>query len=392
MTQNLKELEQELQLPPPLPQSPPPQQQQQQQQQQKLLQQNGQSDDEGQQPVQPKQEQQQEQQPPEPPEPPEQQPQQKENKQQKQQAKNKIFSSDAELLRDLAKSQPQQTPQSPHEKRIGLIAAMGHFRPKNATPIQFYNYVREFCIMHNCSIDEAMERAPDAWTKLSKDQRKLYNSEMHAALPIPVPRHLIYRAFQMERAGRWKISCAPAANGTTTLYSMESYSPPVKPTKLQARLKAQQPRYDNLAEIVPCIPESPRTHPTSPSGSSPKAKASPDQREKREKTTLTLRELLSEPNLKGLRKARGVGKAAPAAPASTQKQQQPAQRPTPAKCKSKKLLNTSSVKKKQQPEPDQLKPPQKPHRPEAEQTSARSKLPAIGKRKHTLSKKSKSKS
>ncbi|XP_017871256.1 PREDICTED: mediator of RNA polymerase II transcription subunit 15 [Drosophila arizonae] len=391
MTQNLKELEQELQLLPPSPQSPPPQQQQQQQQQQQLLQQNGQSDDEDQQPEQPKQEQQQEQQPPEPPE---QQPQQKDNKQQqKQQAKNKIFSSDAELLRDLAKSQPQQTPQSPHEKRIGLIAAMGHFRPKNATPIQFYNYVREFCIMHNCSIDEAMERAPDAWTKLSKDQRKLYNSEMHAALPIPVPRHLIYRAFQMERAGRWKISSTPAANGTTTLYSMESYSPPVKPTKLQARLKAQQPRYDNLAEIVPCIPESPRAHPTSPSGSSPKAKASSDQREKREKTTLTLRELLSEPNLKGLRKARGGGKAAPAAPASTQKQQQPAQRPTPAKCKSKKLLNTSSVKKKQQqPEPDQLKPPQKSHRPEAEQTSARSKLPANGKRKHTLSKKSKSKS
>lgn len=65
---------------------------------------------------------------------------------------------------------------SPQEKRIGLITAMGQFRPKNATPIQFYNYVREFCIMHNCSIDEAMERAPVSWTQLSKDQRQLYNS------------------------------------------------------------------------------------------------------------------------------------------------------------------------------------------------------------------------
>lgn len=88
---------------------------------------------------------------------------------------HKMFSSDAELLRDLAKTQSSRA-QSPREKRVGLIAAMGHFRPKNATPIQFYNYVREFCIMHNCSIDEAMERAPDSWTKLSKDQRRLYNS------------------------------------------------------------------------------------------------------------------------------------------------------------------------------------------------------------------------
>ncbi|XP_017966734.1 activating signal cointegrator 1 complex subunit 2 homolog, partial [Drosophila navojoa] len=311
-----------------------------------------------------------------------------------QKSQNKINSSEAESLRDSPKSQPHQTPKSPNEKRIGLIAAMAHFRPKNATPIQFYNYVREFCIMHNCSIDEAMERAPDAWTKLSKDQRQLYNSEMHAALPIPVPRHLIYRAFQMERAGRWKISSAPAANGLTTLYSMESYSPPVKPTKLQARLKAQQPRYDNLAEQVPYLTESPRTQPTSPSASSPKAKAPRDQRQKREKPKLTLRELLSEPNLKALRKARG-GKAAPATPASPQKQQQsPPQRPTSAKRKSKKLLNTSSVKKKQQqqqPEPDQQKPQLRFHLPEAVQTSTHSKLPADGKRKRTLSKKSKHK-
>lgn len=62
------------------------------------------------------------------------------------------------------------------EKRLGLITAMGQFRPKSATPIQFYNFVREFCIMHNCSIDEAMERAPIAWSTLSKAQTQLYNS------------------------------------------------------------------------------------------------------------------------------------------------------------------------------------------------------------------------
>lgn len=67
-------------------------------------------------------------------------------------------------------------PMSTSEKRLGLITAMGQFRPKSATPIQFYNFVREFCIMHNCSIDEAMERAPIAWSQLSKVQTQLYNS------------------------------------------------------------------------------------------------------------------------------------------------------------------------------------------------------------------------
>lgn len=62
------------------------------------------------------------------------------------------------------------------EKRLGLITAMGQFRPKTATPIQFYNFVREFCIMHNCSIDEAMDRAPVAWMDLSTAQTRLYNS------------------------------------------------------------------------------------------------------------------------------------------------------------------------------------------------------------------------
>ncbi|XP_043071871.1 vacuolar protein-sorting-associated protein 36 isoform X2 [Drosophila grimshawi] len=146
----------------------------------------------------------------------------------------------------------------PGEKRLGLIAAMAHFRPKTATPIQFYNYVREFCIMHDCSIDEAMARTPDTWTKLGKAQRELYNSKMHAALPIPVPRHQIYCALKMERAGRWKISAMPTANGASTTYSMESYAPPIKPTKRQTRLRAQQPRFDNLAESSLWSPTQPK--------------------------------------------------------------------------------------------------------------------------------------
>ncbi|XP_030564519.1 uncharacterized protein LOC115765215 [Drosophila novamexicana] len=260
---------------------------------------------------------------------------------------HKMFSSDAELLRDLAKTQSSRA-QSPREKRVGLIAAMGHFRPKNATPIQFYNYVREFCIMHNCSIDEAMERAPDSWTKLSKDQRRLYNSEIHAALPIPVPRHLIYRAFQMERAGRWKISSMPAANGASTKYSVESYAPPVKPTKMQARLRAQQPRYDNLAETSPCCLESPR----SPKKPQLRTLTPPEQRAQRaqqEKSTcsLSLTRILSEVSLKGMRSGRvkvmPAGKSLGEVATESKPQPQPA-----AISKSKKQLKvTSAVRKKQ---------------------------------------------
>ncbi|XP_034490644.1 uncharacterized protein LOC117794207 [Drosophila innubila] len=190
---------------------------------------------------------------------------------------------------------------TPQEKRIGLITAMGQFRPKNATPIQFYNFVREFCIMHNCSIDEAMERAPVSWTKLSKDQRELYNSEMHAALPIPVPRHLVYRAFQMERAGRWKLSSVPAGKGGSIMYSVESYAPPTKPTRMQSRIRSQQPRFDNLAESSPCYLESsPRHHlPKKPRTLTPPEQRA--QRAQKEKSTgsHSLTRILSAVSAKG---------------------------------------------------------------------------------------------
>ncbi|ALC48956.1 CG11068 [Drosophila busckii] len=151
-------------------------------------------------------------------------------------------------MRNMEQTELPDCQKAPRDKRVNLIAAMSQFKPKTASAIQFYNYVREFCIIHNCSIDDAMESAPASWEQLSEQQRDLYNSEVHAALPIPVPRHLLYRALQMERAGRWTISSATAAGGGSTVYSMESYSPPLKPTRLQARLQAQKPRYDNLAD------------------------------------------------------------------------------------------------------------------------------------------------
>ncbi|KAH8403508.1 hypothetical protein KR215_003879 [Drosophila sulfurigaster] len=207
-------------------------------------------------------------------------------------------------------SKPAKTPQ---EKRSALITAMGHFRPKNATPIQFYNYVREFCIMHNCSIDEAMERAPIAWKALSTDQRELYNSEKHAALPIPVPQHLLYRAIQMERAGRWKLSSVPAGKGGAPMYSMESYAPPTKPTRLQTLRRAQKPRYDNLAETSPCCLDAPlarhnnnnHNHNNNTSGvrklrtlTPPEQRAQRAQQEKSQSAGCSLSVILSTPSLK----------------------------------------------------------------------------------------------
>ncbi|XP_051860125.1 uncharacterized protein LOC117567434 [Drosophila albomicans] len=196
--------------------------------------------------------------------------------------------------------------QKRRRRRFALITAMGHFRPKNATPIQFYNYVREFCIMHNCSIDEAMERAPIAWKELSNDQRELYNSEKHAALPIPVPQHLLYRAIQMERAGRWKLSSVPAGKGGAPMYSMESYSPPTKPTRLQTLRRAQKPRYDNLAETSPCCLDAPLArHNNNNSGARklrtltpPEQRAQRAQQEKSQSAGCSLSVILSTPSLK----------------------------------------------------------------------------------------------
>ncbi|XP_023035181.2 uncharacterized protein LOC6648261 isoform X2 [Drosophila willistoni] len=136
------------------------------------------------------------------------------------------------------------------EQRARLIRALGKFKPQDANPLQFYNCVREFCIMHNCSIDEGMDRAIQTWPTLSMRQRALYNSQRHAELPIPVPRHLIYRAFQMERNGRWSLGRAPVGSNGGQMYTVESYKPPQKISKLRAQLTARKPKYDNLSESM----------------------------------------------------------------------------------------------------------------------------------------------
>ena len=173
--------------------------------------------------------------------------------------------------------------------------------------------------------------------------------ERHAALPIPVPRHLIYRAIHKERAGRWKISSAPAANGSSTLYSVESYAPPVKPSKLQARLRAQRPRFDNLAEDSAFCLESPKAQTlrvaaaTAASGNVPK-KTVRTLAPQMDRGRCSLTRVLSEV---------GRGKAPPAAAL-----EQPRPKP-PVKCKSKKILSTAAVRKKQLTEKAKAKAPTK---------------------------------
>lgn len=62
------------------------------------------------------------------------------------------------------------------EQRAKLIKALSRFKPRDANPQQFYNCVREICIMHNCKVDEGLERAALTWPGLTKRQREIYDS------------------------------------------------------------------------------------------------------------------------------------------------------------------------------------------------------------------------
>ncbi|XP_016993098.2 uncharacterized protein [Drosophila takahashii] len=141
------------------------------------------------------------------------------------------------------------------EQRARLIKALSRFKPRDANPLQFYNCVRELCIMHNCSIDEGLERAALTWPGLSMRQRELYDSQRHAELPIPVPRHLIYRAFQKESKGLWSLGRSSVGGGgkRTTRYTLESYKPPPKLSRLRSQLNEKRPKYDNLLDLPPKV-------------------------------------------------------------------------------------------------------------------------------------------
>ncbi|KAI8034068.1 uncharacterized protein LOC128264855 [Drosophila gunungcola] len=137
------------------------------------------------------------------------------------------------------------------DQRARLIKALSRFKPRDANPLQFYNCVRELCIMHNCSIDEGLERAALTWPGLSMRQRELYDSQRHAELPIPVPRHLIYRAFQKESKGLWSLGRSSVGGKRTTRYTLESYKPPPKPSRIRSALIEKRPKYDNLLDLPP---------------------------------------------------------------------------------------------------------------------------------------------
>ncbi|XP_043659444.1 uncharacterized protein LOC122624070 [Drosophila teissieri] len=151
-------------------------------------------------------------------------------------------------------SAPESTEDQKREQRARLIKALSRFKPRDANPLQFYNCVRELCIMHNCSIDEGLERAALTWPGLSMQQRELYDSQRHAELPIPVPRHLIYRAFQKESKGLWSLGRSSVGGGKqSTRYTLESYKPPPKPSRLKTQLNERRPKYDNLLDLPPKV-------------------------------------------------------------------------------------------------------------------------------------------
>ncbi|XP_017028705.1 uncharacterized protein [Drosophila kikkawai] len=134
------------------------------------------------------------------------------------------------------------------EQRARLIKALCCFKPQDANPQQFYNCVREQCIIHNCSIDEGVERATVTWPTLGKLQRETYDSQRHAELPIPVPRHLLYHAFQKERNGMWSLGRSTGGG-----YTLEAYKPPPKPSRMQTQLQQKRPKYDNRLDLPPKV-------------------------------------------------------------------------------------------------------------------------------------------
>ncbi|KAH8368078.1 hypothetical protein KR084_006523 [Drosophila pseudotakahashii] len=150
---------------------------------------------------------------------------------------------------------PESSEDQKREQRARLIKALSRFKPRDANPLQFYNCVRELCIMHNCSIDEGLERAALTWPGLSMRQRELYDSQRHAELPIPVPRHLIYRAFQKESKGLWSLGRSSVGGGgkRSTRYTLESYKPPPKLSRLRSQLNDKRPKYDNLLDLPPKV-------------------------------------------------------------------------------------------------------------------------------------------
>jgi len=79
-------------------------------------------------------------------------------------------------------SAPESSEDQKREQRARLIKALSRFKPRDANPLQFYNCVRELCIMHNCSIDEGLERAAITWPGLSMRQRELYDSVRLSAI------------------------------------------------------------------------------------------------------------------------------------------------------------------------------------------------------------------
>lgn len=131
---------------------------------------------------------------------------------------------------------------------------------------------------------------------------------MHAALPIPVPHHLIYRAIQMERAGHWKLASMPPTKGSCgSKYTVESFVPAPKLPKFTKKQLArinQRPRWDNLAETSPCYINIPRARiqPPPPPERKVRTLTPPEQRAQlaqQTKSAISLTRILTQTSLKG---------------------------------------------------------------------------------------------
>ncbi|XP_030371809.1 uncharacterized protein LOC115622107 [Scaptodrosophila lebanonensis] len=80
------------------------------------------------------------------------------------------------------KGAPEPIPMS---LKGSLLPDVARFKPNDATESQFYNFIREFCVINNMSLETAIRYSRDAWQTLSHQQRKLYERETQPSLPQP---------------------------------------------------------------------------------------------------------------------------------------------------------------------------------------------------------------
>ncbi|KAH8254870.1 hypothetical protein KR038_001399 [Drosophila bunnanda] len=96
------------------------------------------------------------------------------------------------------------------EKYFKVFISLDRYRPEDATPIQFYNCVKDMCAKYNCGLLEAIKRAQLAWPECDQATRENYKFERPAETPLPRVRFRI-RPASLQRPGPSHPGCCRTA-------------------------------------------------------------------------------------------------------------------------------------------------------------------------------------